>query len=81
MDLGRLLKVTSVVVTHVMQSAFRIADRIIMLYDGKVIEQGSADHFRQSPNEIVQQFIQGNAEGPFEFGKAGTSLGEQLLAE
>lgn len=56
--------VTTVVVTHDMASARRIADEIAMLYDGKVIEQGPPDQFMQSANPVVQQFIKGELEGP-----------------
>lgn len=53
------LKITSVVVTHDMKSAYKIGDRIIMLHKGRIIADGNADHIRQHPNPIVQQFIEG----------------------
>lgn len=56
--------VTSVVVTHDMASARRIADKIIMLYEGRVIEEGPPDAFMDSANPIVQQFVRGELEGP-----------------
>jgi phospholipid/cholesterol/gamma-HCH transport system ATP-binding protein len=56
--------VTSVVVTHDMASATRIADEIAMLYEGRVIEKGPPREFVRSPNPIVQQFIKGELEGP-----------------
>jgi phospholipid/cholesterol/gamma-HCH transport system ATP-binding protein len=56
----RRLGVTSVVVTHHMTSAFNIADRIAMIYDGRIIEQGSVAEFKQSENRLVQQFINGS---------------------
>jgi len=55
----RILGVTSIVVTHQMSSAFNLADRIIMINDGKIIEQGSVDDIRRSGNRLVQKFIQG----------------------
>lgn len=55
----RLLKVTSVVVTHHMDSAFRIADRIAVIFDGRIIEEGSVAAIKQSTNPLVQQFIHG----------------------
>lgn len=58
-DTKKMLKVTSVVVTHDMTSAFNVADRIAMIYDGKIIEQGTVDEIRRSGNPIVQQFIHG----------------------
>lgn len=55
----RRLKNTAVVVTHDMASAFAIADRIAMIHNSRIIEIGTVDEFRQSPNPIVQQFITG----------------------
>jgi phospholipid/cholesterol/gamma-HCH transport system ATP-binding protein len=58
--------VTSIVVTHDMRSAYRIADRIAMLYDGKIIYTGTPDDFRGTNNVHVQQFIEGRAHGPIQ---------------
>jgi phospholipid/cholesterol/gamma-HCH transport system ATP-binding protein len=58
------LEVTSIAITHDMVSAYRIADRIAMLYKGEIIEVGMPDEIKSSANEIVQQFIQGEVEGP-----------------
>jgi len=55
---------TSVVVTHEMESAFRIASRMTMLYQGKIIEDGTPDEFRNSTNPVVHQFVTGTTEGP-----------------
>jgi len=60
------LNVTSVVVTHDMESAYYIADRIAMLYDGKIVECGTPDEIRSSSNPVVQQFIEGKISGPIE---------------
>ncbi len=56
------LHCTSIVVTHDMQSAFYIADRIALLDKGKFIEVSSAQEFKNSTNKKVQQFINGEAE-------------------
>jgi phospholipid/cholesterol/gamma-HCH transport system ATP-binding protein len=56
-DLRDRLKKTVVIVTHDMDSAFKIADRICMLYEGKIVEQGTPDTFRTSTNPIVEEFI------------------------
>jgi phospholipid/cholesterol/gamma-HCH transport system ATP-binding protein len=58
------LEVTSIAITHDMNSAYRIGDRIAMLYQGQIIEVGTPDEFKASRNPIVQQFIQGEVEGP-----------------
>lgn len=58
------LKVTSIVVTHDMKSAYRVADRIAMLYQGKIIAQGSSGEIQGSEHPVVHQFINGLANGP-----------------
>jgi phospholipid/cholesterol/gamma-HCH transport system ATP-binding protein len=55
---------TAIVVTHDMTSAFRIATRMIMLGHGDIIAQGTPEEIRASPNAEVQQFINGEADGP-----------------
>lgn len=55
----RILGVTAVVVTHDMDSAFTIADRIAMMYDEKIIAVGTPDELRGSSNPLVQRFISG----------------------
>lgn len=62
-DLSQKLKITSVCVTHEMKSAFRIADKVIILHKGKVLEQGTAEDIQNSRNPYVQQFINGEPEG------------------
>ena len=59
MSTRRILGMTAVVVTHDMDSAFTIADRIAMMFNEKIIEIGTPDEFRQSANPTVQQFITG----------------------
>lgn len=58
------LKTTSVTVTHDMKSAYKIADRIAMLYDRKIIAVGTPDEIKNSENPIVRQFITGDSKGP-----------------
>jgi phospholipid/cholesterol/gamma-HCH transport system ATP-binding protein len=58
------LKVTSIVVTHDMNSAFQVADSIAMFYRGQVIADGSPDEIRNSKHPVVRQFISGQAQGP-----------------
>lgn len=65
-DLNQKLKVTSLAVTHDMVSAYKIADRIIMLYEGKVEFDGTPDEIRGSSNPVVRQFISGSATGPIQ---------------
>lgn len=60
--LERNLGITSIVVTHDMVSANKIADRMVLLYDGRVACDGDPETFRQSDNELVQRFINGQAD-------------------
>ena len=62
--LKKTLKVTSIAITHDMVSAYKIADKIAMLYKGEIIEVGTPEEIKSTRNEIVQQFIHGRAEGP-----------------
>lgn len=57
--LQKELGLTSVAVTHDMISAYKIADRIIMLHNGKVFADGNGDYIRNHPDPVVQQFING----------------------
>jgi len=58
------LGTTTVTITHDMKVAFKIADRVAMLYKGSIIEDGTPDDFQRSTNPIVRQFIEGRAQGP-----------------
>jgi phospholipid/cholesterol/gamma-HCH transport system ATP-binding protein len=58
------LKVISIVVTHDMTSAYKVGNRIAMLYNGKIIAIGTPDEIRNSSDPVVQQFITGSAHGP-----------------
>jgi phospholipid/cholesterol/gamma-HCH transport system ATP-binding protein len=57
-------QVTSIIVTHEMDSAFRVGTKMAMLYQGKIIEQGAAEGFKNSTNPVVAQFLSGSTEGP-----------------
>lgn len=59
LDMQKKLGVTSVVVTHDMVSAFKVADRIAMLYKGRIIEVGTVDEIKNTENPFVHQFITG----------------------
>jgi phospholipid/cholesterol/gamma-HCH transport system ATP-binding protein len=65
-ELSDRIGVTSIVVSHDLASIFTIADRIVMLYKGKVRMLGTPDEFKGSPDGVVQQFIRGQAQGPME---------------
>ncbi|MFH0826516.1 MAG: ABC transporter ATP-binding protein [Candidatus Omnitrophota bacterium] len=58
------LKVTSIVVTHDMKSAYRVADRIAMMYQGKIIAEGTPEQIQNTDHPVVHQFINGLSHGP-----------------
>ncbi len=63
-SLRESLGVTSISITHDMPSAYKIADKIAMLYKGKIIEVGTPEEIRNTQNPVVAQFVEGRAEGP-----------------
>jgi phospholipid/cholesterol/gamma-HCH transport system ATP-binding protein len=63
-SLSEKSKVTSIIVTHEMASAFRIGTRMAMLFQGKIIEDADPETFKRSQNPIVAQFLSGSTEGP-----------------
>lgn len=63
-EMDERLQVTSVTITHDMKVAFKIADKVSMIHQGLIIETGTAQEFQNSSNPMVQQFIEGRAEGP-----------------
>ena len=65
-DVKEKLTVTSVVVTHDMESAYTVADRIAMLYEGRIVQVGNPDEIRDSADPVVRQFIEGRIAGPME---------------
>lgn len=66
MDLKAKLGVTSVVITHDMHSAFKIADYIAFLYEGKILMYGTPQEFQKTDNPYVRQFVQGSSHGPIQ---------------
>lgn len=58
------LNITSVVISHDIDSAFKIADYMAMIYDGKTVLNDTKDNFKNSDNPYVQQFINGSKDGP-----------------
>lgn len=66
LDLKAKLGVTSVVITHDMHSAFKIADHIAFLYEGEILLYGTPEEFRQTDNPYVKQFVAGSSHGPIQ---------------
>ena len=80
-SLNKQLGVTSVVVTHEMDSAFRIADRMVLLDRGKFIISGTPQEMRNSKDPLVNQFINGLAEGPLTDRRRAGGYETDLLTE
>lgn len=78
-DLNRLLGITCIVVTHAVEEAMRTADKIIILYMGTVLAEGTPQEIRESSNPLVQQFITGSPDGPISFRASSKDYREDLL--
>src|SRR5882762_417966 len=63
-DLHAKFAFTAVMVSHEIPEIFKIAQRVAMLYDGRIVEVGPAEAIQNSPNPVIQQFIRGDPEGP-----------------
>lgn len=79
MDLSHKLNITSVVVTHHMDSAFKIADKMVMLHNGKIIEDGPPEVFEHSDVPLIKQFVKGLADGPVPFQLSADNYIQDLL--
>lgn len=78
-DLTSELGITSVVISHEMPSLFRITDECIMLFKGSIVFKGSPAKLRASNDPLIQQFLNGDPEGPINAPKQLPKLSEQLL--
>ncbi len=63
-EMRERLNITSIAITHDMKSAYKIADRIAMLYNGVIISEGTPEEIKNTSDPVVRQFVEGNAEGP-----------------
>lgn len=64
LDLQKKLNITSIVVTHDMVTAYKVSDRIAMLYQGRIEEIRTPEEIKETKNSVVRQFITGSSEGP-----------------
>jgi phospholipid/cholesterol/gamma-HCH transport system ATP-binding protein len=65
-SMQKRLGVTSVVVTHDMTSAYKVADRMALLHDGRVVFLGTPEEVRTTSDPLVRQFVEGSSEGPIQ---------------
>jgi len=80
-DLSHKTKMTSIVVTHDVQAGLAIADHVVLLWQGKVIAEGTPFDIQKSTDERVSQFIEGRPDGPIPFSRSKTPYIEELLGE
>ncbi|WP_300463999.1 ABC transporter ATP-binding protein [Desulfobacula sp.] len=78
-DLNQALNITSVVVSHDMESCFRIADNIMILFFGDIIAEGTVEEIRNSKDLRVKQFINGEPEGPIPFTRTDKNYLDEIL--
>lgn len=79
MNLSRGMKITSVVVTHDTRSAFKIADKMVVLFRGKVVAEGPPEEIQNSTDPLVQQFIAGSPDGPIPLRQSSRDYLDDLL--
>jgi phospholipid/cholesterol/gamma-HCH transport system ATP-binding protein len=63
-DTQKNFNLTCIVISHDVESIFKVGHKIAMLYDGKIIEYGTPEEIKKSPNPVLQQFLTGSIEGP-----------------
>lgn len=78
-DLTDKMGITSLVVTHDMPSAFRIANKMIMLHRGRIVAAGTPEEIRGSSDPLVQQFITGAPDGPIPLRMSQKNYQEDIL--
>ena len=79
LDLSKRMGITSVVVTHDIGSAFNISDRMVVLFRGRVVADGTPEEIQQSSDPVVQQFIHGRPDGPIPLRQSSRDYLEDLL--
>ena len=63
-SLSEKIGATSIIVTHEMGSAFKVATHMAMLYEGRIIAEDTPERFKDSGDPVVAQFIAGDTQGP-----------------
>ncbi len=80
-DLNRKLGVTSIVVSHDIESSFQIADKIIILFYGNLIAEGTPEEIKNSDDPKVKQFISGSPDGPIPFTLTDKNFIDDILIQ
>lgn len=77
---NQYMGLTSILVSHDVAEASAISDRIYLISEGKVVEQGSPTELQESPSEWTQQFLRGKADGPVPFHYPAQPFADELMA-
>ena len=80
-ELGQALSLTSVVVSHDVQEVLSIADYAYVIAEGRVIGAGDSQELLSAPSPMLQQFLQGQADGPVAFHYPAEDYQKELLEE
>ena len=80
-QLNDTLGLTSIMVSHDLDTAFAVADHMVVLANGRVAVQGTPDEVRRCPDPLVQQFITAAPEGPVHFHYAAPAVAEDYGPE
>jgi phospholipid/cholesterol/gamma-HCH transport system ATP-binding protein len=81
LDLNKKIGVTSVVVTHDRECAFKTSNRIAMMYAGKILQEGTPEEIQHTTNPWVQQFIKGAPDGPIPLRQSSKKYFEDLVGD
>ncbi len=77
-NLNQALGLTSIVVSHDVPEVMSIADQVYLLADGRIIASGTPQELENNPDPMVQQFLQGQADGPVPFRYPADDLAKDL---
>ena len=77
-DLNFGLGITSIIITHDVPETFAIADYVYVMWQGKIVSQGSPAELMESEQPLTRQFIRGETDGPLPFHMPGSSYSEDL---
>jgi phospholipid/cholesterol/gamma-HCH transport system ATP-binding protein len=80
-NLNDTLGLTSVIVSHDLDETFHIADRVIILANGRIAAQGTPEEVRTSTDPLVHQFVSASPEGPVRFHYPGPTVAEDFAGE
>ncbi|MBK6650498.1 MAG: ABC transporter ATP-binding protein [Betaproteobacteria bacterium] len=76
--LNDTMGLTSIVVSHDLEETFRIADKVIVLANGRIVAQGTPDEVRHSTDPLVHQFVNALPEGPVRFHYPGPTVAQDF---